>query len=276
MANSAYWFRHDTNAKDDYKVMLLMDQLGLEGYGIFWVLLEVLREQDGYLYPVAMLPVLAKRYGSSAEKFRTVVMNYGLFDVLEDNTFVSPSLLRRMGEYDKYCDQRRIAGSKGGLKKVAHAKHMLSKDVAPAKQPSSKPVASGEERRGEERTIQEEIKKEEEKSPADKKIFNPGFSENFMIEVWPFYLSAGKAKYKNLDSQGVALKMLYRESGGNEKEAINALQYAVANGYQGFQWYFKHKTEANNGNARSNKNGVTQDQFKELIEWSQDGKAISA
>ena len=43
-----YWFRHDSNAKDDYKCMILIEQLGCEGYGIFWILVETLREQKDY------------------------------------------------------------------------------------------------------------------------------------------------------------------------------------------------------------------------------------
>ena len=31
----AYYFSHDANAQDDPKCMLLIDQMGLEGYGIF-------------------------------------------------------------------------------------------------------------------------------------------------------------------------------------------------------------------------------------------------
>ena len=42
MSKDAYYFSHDSNAKDDPKCMVLIDQLGLEGYGIFWVLIETL------------------------------------------------------------------------------------------------------------------------------------------------------------------------------------------------------------------------------------------
>ena len=60
MANNAYYFSHDSNAKDDPKCMLLIDQLGLEGYGIFWILIEVLREQPEYRYPIDLVPILAR------------------------------------------------------------------------------------------------------------------------------------------------------------------------------------------------------------------------
>ena len=49
----AYWFSHDSNAKDDPKVVMMIEQLGLESYGIFWVLVEILREQTGFKYPIA-------------------------------------------------------------------------------------------------------------------------------------------------------------------------------------------------------------------------------
>ena len=69
----AYYFSHDSNAKDDPKCVLLIEQLGLEGYGIYWVLIEVLRDQPNYSYPVELLPALARRYNTTAEKIKTVV-----------------------------------------------------------------------------------------------------------------------------------------------------------------------------------------------------------
>lgn len=140
MAESAYWFRHDTNAKDDHKIMLLIDQLGLEGYGIYWVLIETLREQNEYKYPLAMLPILAKRYCSSAEKFKTVVTQYQLFDVFEDDTFASLSLLRRMEAYDNIILKRKESGALGG--KARAEKRKLSKCLPNAKQTDSKHVAN--------------------------------------------------------------------------------------------------------------------------------------
>ena len=37
----AYYFSHYSNAKDDFKCMLLIEELGLEGYGIFWIYEQV-------------------------------------------------------------------------------------------------------------------------------------------------------------------------------------------------------------------------------------------
>jgi hypothetical protein len=68
MAKDAYYFSHDSNAKDDPKCVLLIEQLGLEGYGIFWMLIETLRDQPGYKYPIALISALARRYNTTAEK----------------------------------------------------------------------------------------------------------------------------------------------------------------------------------------------------------------
>lgn len=105
----SYWFRHDSNAKDDPKCVALIEQLGLEGYGIYWVLVEVLREQPDYTYPLALLPALARRYNTSAEKVKAVVVGYGLFKVRENKIFFSESLLERMRAYDSLKEKRRAA-----------------------------------------------------------------------------------------------------------------------------------------------------------------------
>ena len=54
----AYYFPHDYNAKDDPKCERLLYEMGQEGYGIFWTLIEVLRAQPDYTYPMANLPIV--------------------------------------------------------------------------------------------------------------------------------------------------------------------------------------------------------------------------
>lgn len=105
----AYYFSHDSNAKDDPKCVLLIEQLGLEGYGIFWVLIETLRDQPGYKYPLNLLPALARRYNTTSEKMKTVVNSYELFQV-DDNDFFSLSLMERMEKLDNKRERARIAG----------------------------------------------------------------------------------------------------------------------------------------------------------------------
>ena len=75
-----------------------------------------------------------------------------------------------------------------------------------------------------------------------------------MAEVWPHYLKVKAGKpYKNHESQEVALRQLYKWAGGDEQEAVEALAYAVASSYQGFQWYFRDKQKGGKRNAADTK-----------------------
>ena len=114
MAKDAYYFSHDSNAKDDPKCMLLIEELQLEGYGIYWILIEVLREQENYTYPLKMIPVLARKFLTTKEKMMTVIEKYDLFKIENGEFFYSDSLNRRMGLMNDKREQARLAGKKSG------------------------------------------------------------------------------------------------------------------------------------------------------------------
>jgi len=48
MAKDAYWFSHDANARHDPKICALISVYGIEGYGRYWIIIEMLREQKDY------------------------------------------------------------------------------------------------------------------------------------------------------------------------------------------------------------------------------------
>src|SRR5690349_17412555 len=110
MAKDAYYFSHDSNAKDDPKCVMLIEQLGPEGYGIFWILIETLRDQPDYKYPLVLIPALARRYNTTVEKLKAVVFKYNLFFLTDDEFFFSDSLIRRMEPLAAKRLQAREAG----------------------------------------------------------------------------------------------------------------------------------------------------------------------
>jgi len=113
----AYYFSHDTNAKDDPKCVLLIEQLGPEGYGIFWIIIETLRDQPDFKYPLKLLPALARRYNTTGEKLKAVVLSYDLFILENDTFFFSESLNRRMQIFEEKRKKYIEAGRKGGATK---------------------------------------------------------------------------------------------------------------------------------------------------------------
>ena len=120
MAKDAYYFSHDSNAKDDPKCVLLIEQLGLEGYGIYWILIEMLRDQPGYKYPLNLIPAIARRYNTTNEKMKTVISNYGLFEI-DDHDFFSLSLMERMGHLDRKRELASIAGKKSAQARLLNS-----------------------------------------------------------------------------------------------------------------------------------------------------------
>lgn len=119
------YFSHDANAKDDYKCMLLIDQMGLEGYGIFWVLVETLREQKDYKYPLQLVPSLARKYNTTQAKMETVINAYGLFELDGQNFFFSGSLNRRMAHMEHKREKIIAASQKGVAAKRAKQEQQL-------------------------------------------------------------------------------------------------------------------------------------------------------
>lgn len=127
MAKDAYYFPHDSNAKDDPKCVMLIEELQLEGYGIYWILIETLREQPNFKYPMKLIPALARRYFTTKEKMTAVIKGYDLFEIEEDEFFYSESLLRRMEIVNEKREKAKLAGKKSG--EVRRLKALTSDNI---------------------------------------------------------------------------------------------------------------------------------------------------
>jgi hypothetical protein len=78
----------------------------------------------------------------------------------------------------------------------------------------------------------------EREPKAEPGVQNPGFTEAFIREVWAFYARNMTRPYRSHKLQDVAVRQLYDMAGGDEECAKDALRQTLANGYQGFTWYF--------------------------------------
>lgn len=169
----AFYFPHDSNAKDDPKCSILLEQLGCEGYGIFWILIETLREQPNYRYPMGLLPVIARKYNTTHEKVRVVVGNYGLFSIDADE-FFSLSLNRRMEQVEQIRNINRMKGIKSG-----EARRLLA--LTTTKQTVVEPkLNSGS-------TVVEQKKGKETKLKKLKKVNSKEPIQDFFIDFWSKY-----------------------------------------------------------------------------------------
>lgn len=111
MKKDAYYFPHFSNARNDRKLLKLRRVMGIEGYGIYFMILEVLRDQTEFKMPLENLEDLAFEWHTSKEKLATVVTNFDLFEV-DENNFFSTKFNEYMQPYIKMKNQRIEAAKK--------------------------------------------------------------------------------------------------------------------------------------------------------------------
>lgn len=112
----SYYFSHDSNARNDVKVIKLRRQLGLEGYGLYWCLIEMLRDTPDYKLPIDAVDDIAFSLNISKEKVETVINNYDLFTI-DDMQFFSKRLIRNMEKYSESKKRLSEAGKAGMAKR---------------------------------------------------------------------------------------------------------------------------------------------------------------
>ena len=118
MEKEAFYFPHFCNARHDRKIRRLRKELGVEGYGIYFMLLETLREQQDLMYPLEDLDLLAEEFGVSEPKIRTTICNYQLFEIDFEQKFFSPKMLVYLEPYFKMKEQRKLAGKASADKRM--------------------------------------------------------------------------------------------------------------------------------------------------------------
>lgn len=149
----AFWFQHDSNARTDARILELRAEMGWEGYGLWWALVEKLREATDYQLSNTIIGGLAMDLSLSkadARKFLDLCIAVGLLTV-EGDCFCAPALRRRMERWDTKRSALSEAGKRGAGKRWAGDK---PSDGHPNGQaiptPMAGPIAITEEKRREE------------------------------------------------------------------------------------------------------------------------------
>jgi hypothetical protein len=74
------------------------------------MILEVLRDQGDFKYPVCDIDLLADEFGTSEQKVAAVIRNFDLFEIDTNDMFFSTNLIKFLQPYLKMKEQRSIAG----------------------------------------------------------------------------------------------------------------------------------------------------------------------
>ncbi|MFY0760221.1 DUF4373 domain-containing protein [Metabacillus dongyingensis] len=97
----AYYFSHDANARHDPKILSMRSVYGSEGYGWYWIIVEMLREQETYKIELTkyVWNALAMQTQCEADAMHQFVQDcineFKLFES-DGEFFWSESLQRRM------------------------------------------------------------------------------------------------------------------------------------------------------------------------------------
>jgi hypothetical protein len=233
MKKSTYYFSHDYNAANDVKILFMRQQLGMEGYGIYWFLIEHLADAGGKL-PLKIIPVLAMQMHSQEVKVRAVIQEFELFQVIDDE-FFSVRLIEHLVVRNTLSE----SGKKGA------AKRWDSHPINP-------PIGEGnaKERKG------KEIKGKESKVNS---IVELPFNSEMFIKKWnewkEYKKSCHKFCFKSESSEKLSLNQLSKLSNNLEPIAIEIINQSIANGWKGF---FELKTTQNANRIESVVNWANQ------------------
>lgn len=121
------FFSHDSNARNSDKLIKVRMALGAEGYGVFFMILERLREEENYM-SIKDYNIIAFDLRVDASVVKKVVEDFGLFVFTEDGEyFYSESFLRRMEIKDQKNkniseSRRKAAGIKWDSKDLNYTK----------------------------------------------------------------------------------------------------------------------------------------------------------
>ena len=211
----------------------MSQKLGMEGYGIYWFLIEHLSDAGGTL-PLKIIPVLAMQMHSQEVKVRAVISEFDLFQIVDDEFFSI-----RLNKSLEKMNELKFANS---IKGKLSAEKRNSTAVKPQLNRSSTKERKGKEIKGKETNIV--------KLPFNSEMFSKKWNE------WKEYKkSCHKFCFKSDSSEKLSLNQLSKLSNNLEPIAIEIINQSIANGWKGF---FEIKTTQNANRIESVVNWANQ------------------
>ena len=125
MDKKEYYFKHDQSARHDLKIISMISDYGMQGYGMFWVLIEVLRSSKNYQihdkeYNVSSLSYQMRVTPELLNKFiEDCVNKYELF-IKGNGFFYSMRLRDDMEILDTMRENKVRAGRMGAESRWKH------------------------------------------------------------------------------------------------------------------------------------------------------------
>lgn len=123
-------FLFPSNFRNQNSIKRLIKEFNVQGYGVVVYLLETLSETTDHKYPINDIDLLADEMKVSVPIIRTIIENYGLFEVSEDTDgqeFFSTQLNEWLEPYYRKVKNASRAGKISALKKKKKQEEQLKK-----------------------------------------------------------------------------------------------------------------------------------------------------
>jgi len=115
MSNSVYYFSHDSNARNDERILMLRSKYKWEGYGIYWSLIEMMFENEETKLSHSKIEGISGAYNIDITLLKNIIdfcINEQLFES-DNSCFWSNSLRRRKAKFYEAKEKLSRAGIKG-------------------------------------------------------------------------------------------------------------------------------------------------------------------
>jgi hypothetical protein len=233
MAKDAFYFSHDYNAQNDEKILELRSEYGAEGYGVFWMIIETMAQNENGGVKATLMGGLSLGYGVAKGRLSDIInkcISIGLF-YMEGDFLFSKRLLKH-----KYI--RKTLSEKG--------KEGADKRWGGYREGNGGGIANPmpKERKG------KEIKGNKSKELIQALPLVYPFNSDLFLNTWKEWVSYRqeiKQPYKSPKSIQADLKRIGALSENNEPVALLIIEQSIAGGWKGL---FELK---NHTNGTSNK-----------------------
>lgn len=232
-----YYFPHDYNARNDLKLQDVLIEMGVEGIGIYWCVIETLYEHGGII-PLRQCKSIAFALHVDCETVERLVGNYGLFSNDGENMW-SDGALKRLNKRKDISDKRKQAASAKRQKTQQQDKESEAQADASAEQLQSTSNANTKH-------------KEKEDSPERKKEISVDFSR--VKALWKEYCpSFPQPRSLSEDDKRKIRQRFHEMMTGNDPEtayqrikaifqAIDASDFCKEGKWCNFRWVFTNTT----------------------------------
>lgn len=218
------WLPLDVDALEDTKIMALVMALGLEGYGIYIMLIQFLAKQEpSYSTSLDSLKYLAFRNHTSEEKIKAVVSGFGLFEI-EDNEFYSNSLIRRMEGYDNI----RVKNTEKAFKRWSKYRELCQSNATALPEQCQKS-------REEDNRIEKKTKQKRRKESIEVSSFSSYVSDIFApawMKWFSYKIEIGDP-YKTIVGASTQYQNLLKLSKEDPVIAMKIVDQSIANEWKG-------------------------------------------